>query len=223
MNVAVLTLTRNRLAYTKTCFASLQEHAGVGFDHLILDQGSTDGTYEWLGKDYAPKVLMRVRENIGLCPGLNRLLDAEALLGGYDVIVRFDNDCEVTQPDTLRACAEVAVEYDAIVAPRVLGLRNPPPTGDAVILGNYTVDSTSILGGVFMAIPARLFTELGYRFDESSPLALGDEKIVPWWRARGGVCGYLRGFTVNHYETTDGQWQRYPEYFAQKVAEGLQV
>jgi GT2 family glycosyltransferase len=46
MNVAVLTLTRDRLPYTQHCFATLKENAGCDYDHIVLDQGSTDGTAE---------------------------------------------------------------------------------------------------------------------------------------------------------------------------------
>jgi hypothetical protein len=137
----------------------------------------------------------------------------------YDVIVRFDNDCEVVQPGTLKAVCEAAAAGDAIVAPRVLGLRHPPATGATFPAGGYTVGETAILGGVFMAIPGRLF-DAGFRYDEASPLWSGDERICDWYRARGGRCGYLDGYAVNHYLTTDGQAADIPAYFAQKRLEG---
>ena len=48
MNIAVLSLTRDRLDYTKHCFGRLIELAGCDFDWYITDQGSNDGTVDWL-------------------------------------------------------------------------------------------------------------------------------------------------------------------------------
>lgn len=218
MKIAVLTLTRDRLDYTKHCFQTLRDNSGCDFDHYILDQNSQDGTQEWLLADETLNLLL-LDANVGICVGLNLMLDEMVEAADYDVIVRFDNDCEVVQPDTLKTVAELAYEHQAILAPKVLGLINPPPVLSVRTLGDHTVDVTPILGGIFMAIPASLFSQHGYRYDTSHKLATGDEAIVPWWRGKGGTCGYVRGVEVNHYETTVGQQARYPEYHARKLAE----
>jgi glycosyltransferase involved in cell wall biosynthesis len=219
MNVAVLSLTRDRLDYTRHCFASLVENAGVEFDWLVLDQGSTDGTVEWLRGNITDLVLA-LPKNVGICRGLNMLLD-RIDLNEVDVVVRFDNDCEVTQPDTLKMACEAAMT-GTIVAPRVLGLRQPPPTIGSYQAGGRTVDETSILGGIFMAIPATVFRN-GFRYDENSPPWSGDEKVCEWFRQRGGRCGYLQDVSVNHYRTTEGQHADIPDYFARKRLEGCPV
>jgi hypothetical protein len=219
MNVALITFTRDRLDYTKHCFASLKANAGCDFNHYVLDQGSTDGTQEWLLSEWDSHDLW-LPENIGICRGANKLLDILDP-SRFDVVCRYDNDCEVNQPDTLKTTAELAATYGAIVSPRVSGLLNPPPTLRTVSLGGHLLDETAILGGIFMAIPSQLFWEHGFRYDENAHLHSGDEAIVPWWRARGGVCGYLQGYSVTHYETTSGQRERYPDYFARKDLEAV--
>jgi hypothetical protein len=219
MNVALITFTRDRLDYTKHCFASLKANAGCDFNHYVLDQGSTDGTQEWLLSEWDSHDLW-LPENIGICRGANKLLDILDP-SRFDVVCRYDNDCEVTQPDTLKTTAELAATYGAIVSPRVSGLLNPPATLRTVSLGGHLLDETAILGGIFMAIPSQLFWEHGFRYDENAHLHSGDEAIIPWWRARGGVCGYLQDFTVTHYETTSGQRERYPDYFARKDLEAV--
>jgi hypothetical protein len=45
---ALYTLTWNRLDYTKHCLETLRAQAGYPYDHIILDNGSSDGTVEWL-------------------------------------------------------------------------------------------------------------------------------------------------------------------------------
>jgi hypothetical protein len=217
MKIAVLTLCRDRVEYTRSCFDSLRANAGIDYDHFVLDQGSEDSTWDYL-LSIPLKERIRLEENIGLCPGLNRLLDAGAA-EGYDVVVRYDNDCEVLQPDTLRTVAELTLEHDLILSPRVLGLLDSP-----VIIGEFAVDGlrileTTILGGIFMAIPAVFFTRDGFRYDEDNPPWAGDEKICDWYRNRGGRCGYVAAFEVNHVEAIDGQLARYPDYVARKTSE----
>lgn len=219
MNVAVLTLTRDRLDYTKHCFGTLLGNAGCEFGWWVLDQASGDETVRWV-RENTHATVVESRENVGICRGLNMLLD-RVDLEAADVIVRFDNDCEVTQPGTLRTVVEVAAT-GTIVAPHVRGLRHPPPTVGRYTAAGRTVSETTILGGIFMAVPAQVFRD-GFRYDETQPLWTGDERVCDWFRGRGGRCGYVDGVAVNHYETTDGQHARYPAYFAQKRAEGCPV
>jgi glycosyltransferase involved in cell wall biosynthesis len=211
-------LTRDRLPYTKHCFETLRRFAGCDYDHYVVDQGSTDGTPEWLEDDDTLDLFL-LDENVGICRGLNLLLEHSVDVDAYDVIVRFDNDCEVVWPDTLRVAATLAAEHEVIVAPKVEGLLSPPPTLSRFRLGGRLFLETAVLGGIFMAIPARLFGELGYRYDERNPPWGGDEQIVPWWRSRGGRAGYVAGYPVNHYETTAGQRARFPGYEARKREE----
>lgn len=219
MRVCVLSLTRDRLAYTQHTFPMLQRNAGCDYTHVVLDQGSTDGTPEWLEETFPADQLHFANTNLGICPALNLLLDEYVDPADYDVIVRFDNDCEVTMPGTLAAVCQVVNEHDdVILAPKVMGLRNPPASPGTFELGEHVVDETSILGGVFMAIPSAVFTN-GFRYDEGSPAWGGDEYVTSWLRERGGRCGYLRPWEVWH--RTDQHWADHPAYFARKIAEGM--
>jgi hypothetical protein len=218
MRVAVLSLTRDRLDYTRHCFATLNQHAGCDFDHYVLDQGSTDGTKEWL-RGYKPTMLVAIGDNIGISRGMNLLLNACAPKQ-YEVIVKFDNDCELTQPDTLSTVAALALEGHALLSPRINGLRNTPQPNGTFPISGETILSLPMIGGIFLASPASAFDE--FRYDESAPVwGTDDDTFCGWWRARGGRIGYVERFVANHYETTDGQWSRFPEYFSRKIAEGL--
>jgi GT2 family glycosyltransferase len=158
--------------------------------------------------------------NIGICRALNMLLDDTVDPEEYDAIVRWDNDCEVLTPNTLRDVAWAACETGWILAPRVNGLINPPPQASPRPIGvDRVVRETHVLGGIFMAIPADLFTDHEYRYDETFPPYTGDEAICGWWRARGGHCGYLQGYDVNHYERVIEQHDLLPDYQARKHAE----
>ncbi len=218
--VAVMSLTRDRLAYTRHCFRTLHDNAGQPFDHYVLDQGSDIETSMWLEqhRDQFAELVM-LTQNIGCCRGWNRLLDL-VNPARYDTVVTFDNDCEVLTPDTLKVVAGLAAEHEQILAPKVHGLIYPPTVHGQFQLGAHTVDETTILGNIFMAIPAVLFSRDGFRWDERYAVWDGGESITQWHRARGGRCGYVQGYDVNHYLTTLGQVADIPDYFARRVREG---
>lgn len=220
MRIAVLTLTRDRLAYTQHCFGRLAELAGCPYDHYVLDQGSEDGTAEWLNEQLDLDVTL-LRENIGISKGMNLLLD---LLDprGYDYIVKLDNDCELLQENTLRDVCKLVGMTGALLSPRILGLRNPPPSYATLQVGDEQIRLNDAIGGIFLAAPASAYAR--FRYDERAPLwGTDDSYLCASWRAAGGLLGYVERLTANHYEGTEGQWERYPDYFARTRAEGKAV
>lgn len=219
--IAVLTLTRDRLDYTRHCFQRLHEFAGCEFDHFVLDQGSSDGSSEWVGSDYfawGAQAVILEPENIGRPRGLNRLIQTAFEHDDYDVVVLFDNDCELIQPNTLRDVAQLAHDGGCILSPRILGLRQPPGATRELRIGDETILDIPQIGGIFFAAPGWVFHE--FRFNEANPrYGRDDVDLCQWWRAQGGTCGYVKRLEAWHYETTDGQHERYPEYEARKMAE----
>ena len=215
VNVAVLTLTRDRLAYTQECFQSLREHAGCDYDHFVLDNGSTDGTLGWL--EDGPFRVFPQPANIGISRGMNLLLNQ--LDDDYDVVVKIDNDCLLTQPNTLRGVCELVIEGGCILSPRILGLRNPPQPTRELRIGDEIIQDVPQIGGIFLAAPGWVYDE--FRYDESAPLwGMDDVEICRWFRQQGGTCGYVKRLEAWHHETTDGQHERFPDYFAARVAAG---
>jgi hypothetical protein len=218
VRVAILSLTRDRLPYTKHCFTRLRENAGCDYDHHVLDQGSTDGTADWLFQQDDLDVTL-LADNIGINQGINFLLDAIDI-AAYDVIVKFDNDCELLTQNTLRVVSELVTEWDVIASPRIHGLRNPPLELARVTLGEQQVAAMEVIGSIFMAVPARVFRS-GYRHNNGAPLWGDDDQVLcRWWRSKGGLVGYLDGYDANHYLTTDGQHADIPAYFERTLAEG---
>jgi glycosyltransferase involved in cell wall biosynthesis len=213
VNVAVLSLTRDRLHYTQHCFGTLVANAGCDFDWFITDQGSEDGTVDWLHAN-TDATIYSFTSNIGICPALNRMLDDALELADYDVIIKIDNDCELLTPSTIKDVCEKALEHDAILSPHIRGLREPPhPIGrvDGIAI-------TPVVGGIFMAVPADVFKD-GYRHPINATRDGDDWQLCRWFQAQDGIVGYVDGYEANHYETTDGQHARYPDYFARREQE----
>jgi hypothetical protein len=219
LRVAVLSLLRDRLEYSQHCFSKLRKYAGCEYDHFVLDQGSSDGTQRWLMNGVYEGVSLQ-RENIGISRGMNVLIDMAQAAATYDVYVKFDNDCELTQPNTLRdVCRLVLDDGNTLLSPRILGLNNPPAMTGMFLIGDEEIMDIPQIGGIFLAAPARVYDE--YRYPTDGPVwGMDDAHICHWWRGKGGRCGYVKRFEANHYETTTGQWARYPEYFERTLAEG---
>jgi len=93
-NIVVMTVTFNRLPYTKKLIDSLYQKTRLPFTLHIFDQASTDGTTEYLDK------LLKMRDNVLVTQfqkniGLGRAyLKARDLISG-DLVVCFDNDIEL--------------------------------------------------------------------------------------------------------------------------------
>ncbi len=89
-------LTYNALAYTKRCLASLDLHTDQAWHLVILDNGSRDGTREWLATLADPRIEVVLGEtNRGVAGGRNDLL---AIIGSRvpddGFIIFTDNDLE---------------------------------------------------------------------------------------------------------------------------------
>lgn len=217
MRVAVLSLTRDRLLYTKHCFGALHRKAGCLFNHYVLDNGSTDGTPDWL-EEYDPFEHVFLEENIGIAGGMNRLLDLIDP-SDYDAIVHFDNDCELTQPDTLKKLCELVVEGDAILSPRILGLNNPPAHTREVRIGDEVILDIPQIGGIMLTAPAWVYDE--FRYPKDLPVwGHDDAYLCAWFRASGGTCGYVKSLEAWHYRSTAGQHEDMQWYFDRRVSEG---
>ena len=213
MKIAVLSLTRDRLAYTKHCFHRLHNQ-DVCFDHYVFDQGSTDGTADWLMQDSTEpfRFIHTDANNIGISKAMNFLLDR--LDDGYDAVVKFDNDCELTRFDTLRTACEATV-YQMIVSPHIQGLKSPPPVESE----DDGFGFVGQIGGIFMAVPGWVFKEFRYDDQGNPKWGMDDVQLSQWFRNHGGRLAYLMDHKANHYLTTVGQEKDQPEYMARKYAE----
>jgi GT2 family glycosyltransferase/tetratricopeptide (TPR) repeat protein len=87
---SIVILTWNELAYTKACVASIQRHTPEAHELIFVDNGSTDGTREWLATVPGAKVIANAT-NVGFAAGANQGIRAASgervLLLNNDIIV----------------------------------------------------------------------------------------------------------------------------------------
>jgi len=118
---SIIILTCNQIEYTKKCIDSIFKHTQEPFELILVDNGSTDGTLEYLESEIAVRngevrvKIIKNKKNKGFAAGNNQGI---ATAKG-DYILLMNNDVVVT-PDWLRrmiACAEKHPKI-GIVGPR---------------------------------------------------------------------------------------------------------
>lgn len=242
LKIAVYTLTMDRLEYTKRMYAALDKTAGYPFDWYVIDQGSKDGTQDWLkgltrdqhtlstfkqGATHShiaqarEKLCYRLYEqNMGLAKGWNNALQWIKEEGGYDIVVKVDNDAEMMTEGWLAAMVDLFERNRTMVlSPYVEGLDGSPggtlrqrATGDSpyLMINDRVLGIVPHLGGIVYAHPIELVRD--WKFDE---IAAGnkDAMLSQYARQQGYSLFYMEEFRVWHIDGTRGQHAKYPGYF----------
>jgi GT2 family glycosyltransferase len=96
---AIITPAFNRLEYLTRCVNSVRQNTHFPYEHIIVNNNSTDGTKEWLdwvtskSSDYFSKVKpLHLPENLG---GWGGIIAGAKIADNPDYIVQLDNDMEV--------------------------------------------------------------------------------------------------------------------------------
>jgi glycosyltransferase involved in cell wall biosynthesis len=214
--VAVLTITRDRLDYTKRTYEGMKK-LGCPFDWYVLDNGSTDGTQEWLKKQKC-KYLWLEKENIGIANAVNKFRE-HIKDAGYDYVVKIDNDCEIVSPDILKELV-ILSQYmgdKMVLSPRVEGLNNPMPRFKYLKVGDHVLSPVPHVGGIFCFRPYALDKDFRNDPDYASQ---GDDMEFSMFAGRSGYgVGYIEDLEVWHMDTTNGQYQKYEEYYQRQKEE----
>lgn len=112
MRLSVITLTLNKLEYTKKFIESLNKYT-TDYELIIVDNGSTDGTVEYI-KSRPEIKLIQNSENLGFSKGNNQGI--EIAQGEY---IAFLNNDVLLYPDWFESCKRVFEREKAgFVSPR---------------------------------------------------------------------------------------------------------
>ena len=131
-DISIVILTHNQLAHTKACLESIAQHTPEPHELILVDNGSTDGTQDYL-REYAAQrervFVVANRTNRGFAAGNNQGL---ALATGRQVL--FLNNDTVVTPGWLGNMLRVLQEHPqtGVVGPRsnrVLGKQQVDDVG----------------------------------------------------------------------------------------------
>jgi GT2 family glycosyltransferase len=136
--VSVIILNWNGRELLGDCLASVLAQAFKGFEVILVDNGSTDGSAEWVATEYPQVRVLRLAENLGFCGGNN----AGVRIARGEYLVLLNNDT-VVEPDWLEPLYTTIVSDPRIAAcdSKVLysGARNTIWSAGA----SYTIAGTA--------------------------------------------------------------------------------
>jgi glycosyltransferase involved in cell wall biosynthesis len=190
MSVAAITITYNRLELTKATMESFYSKTSVDY-HLFIDNGSTDGTQEFL-KNYDRIILDK---NYGIteafCLGVSKLED-------YDYILKLDNDVEtITEDIVAKMVTFLDIHSNYAVSPVDINLlpNFKPTTIKRFNLSGYNVEVTSHTGGAFQLARSSVVKEL---CKDKRHFQRGDYMIGHWYRRHNINPAYLLDLQMRH-------------------------
>ena len=191
--VAAITITYNRLDLTKITVKSFYEKTSVDY-HLFIDNGSTDGTKEWLSDKYDHILLGK---NYGITRAFVSAF--EAIEKRYDFILKLDNDIETVTPDIINRMidfySKAGINYVASPVDLLLDPNFAPRVLKKLNIGGYNVSLTSHTGGAFQMIPYDICKAL---CDDYRHFAKGDYMIGNFYQKRGYSPCYLLDLEMRH-------------------------
>ena len=225
--ITIFSMTRDRIDYSKRSFSAMRKTAGVDFDHIVLDNGSEDGTLEWLKKNkHLFKKVILCPENVGLWAGFEIIRKEANNFMDYDFVCKVDNDVEFPDKDWLKKIYDTAmsaINEKWVLSPYVDGLGSGlggAPRHNYTRINQERIGLSNHVGGICLFSDAKLFADF-----KSPPInILG--KVGGWdvffcgqAKQKGYKVGYIEGIKVKHMDTTMKQQEDKPDYYNRKVYE----
>ncbi|MBI1745459.1 MAG: glycosyltransferase family 2 protein [Acidobacteria bacterium] len=185
VNVSIVTF--NRLSYTQRCIESFRKSADYPYVITVVDNGSTDGTVEWLQGQKQNRLIKNLilhPENRGVAVAANDGWAAEDCA----YYMKLDNDMLIKKQSFLGPMVKVLDD-----APKVGAVAyNLEPTSYAV----QQIDTMRLrpkngnLGGCCILIPKRTHERLGFWCEDYG--LYGEEDTDYGFRII--LAGYLNGY-----------------------------
>jgi len=159
--VNITVVTHNRLAFTRRCIASLNRNTFFPHTITVVDNGSSDGTQEFLrgmhDKGFIHNLILH-EENKGVAIAANDGWEAE----DSDYYMKLDNDIVIEKPGWLTAMAELVDRVPKIGA---VGYNFEPTSYQLAAINGFTIrlkPEGGTLGGCCVMLPRRTHEKLGF-------------------------------------------------------------
>ncbi len=212
--ISVIVLTWNGLHYLEDCLSSLLAQDYPAFEVIVVDNGSTDGTPEWMAEHFPDVRFIRNERNLGFAGGNNAGLRAAR----GDLLVLLNNDTEV-HPGWLAALADTCADPAVGVAGCKLLYPDGTiqhaggfiygPRGEAQHVGRFAEDKgqfdqlaeVDFVTGAALAISRAALQEIGPLDEGFSPIYYEDVDWCYRARAAGYRVVYQPAAVVTHHES----------------------
>jgi GT2 family glycosyltransferase len=146
INLLIVVLTYNGLDLTVACLESLRRVTWQNYTVLVIDNNSSDGTYEAIQAKFPEVMLLKCAQNLGFAEGNNIGLQY-AYAMGYNYALLLNNDTEVA-PDFLEPLVQ-AMESDpscGAVGPMIFYHSQPNVIWSVGGIANRNLGKTEMRG-----------------------------------------------------------------------------
>jgi GT2 family glycosyltransferase len=213
LKVSVIVVNWNRRDLLRACLTSLGSQTETGFEIIVVDNGSADGSAEMVERQFTGVRLIRNSENRGFCAANNQGIAASQ----GDFIALLNNDAEA-DADWLRALVDAleARPDCGMAASKILVWEDPGQIDKAGHLiypdgqnrgrgsgepdrGQYDVlEETLWPDGCAALYRRRMLSEIG-GFDEDFFAYADDAELGLRARIAGWRCVYAPASVVRHH------------------------
>jgi GT2 family glycosyltransferase len=210
--VSVVIVTWNGREHLDTCLQAVAAQEGVRFETILVDNGSTDGSADYVRERYPWVRVVPLGENHGFAGGNNA--GVREARGTYVAFLNNDTAADHAWLRTLLAGVDEAAGF-ALVTSKIVYMHNPAvidSAGDGVLRWGgafkrhhgapaaFAVDSREVFGmcGAACLLPRAVFEELG-GFDEAFFASHEDVDLSYRARLRGYRCRYVADAVVRHH------------------------
>lgn len=197
MSVLVVTVTCGRLELTRRWLGQLAAAEPMPYRHVVVDNGSDDGTVAWL-RDQGYEALAN-DDNVGIAAAWEQGW-RHATADGFDPdwVVKYDDDCEVLTdlPLTRLATFSAATGGRNVLGPLDVEIQpgwEPVRLGPPRTVNGWEARPQTHVGGIFVMVPAEAFAAMA-----EHGIVEGDVQRGGWWRAHGWPTLCIPSVKVAH-------------------------
>lgn len=228
---SIVMLTCDHLGFTKQCLEQITStRAGADYELVVIDNGSSDGTAEWLREFAASATACTVKlvcnaSNLGCCRGRN-----QGIAGSEGEHLLFlDNDLSGFYPGWLGELAEFVCRQGSLAAAGAMLVYPGHP--EVIQCAGGAVSSRGILGLHGRGVPVdagfsepasvqwyptaclmvrrQAALDAGGFNEDYDPMLIGDVDFCYRLKAIGATFHYSpRPKLVHHENVTTGPWTR---------------
>lgn len=202
--ISIVVVTYNRLEYSRQCLQSVLDNTDVPFEVIVVDNGSTDGTPDWLTElkaRHGEKIRLIFNDvNLGCAVAYNQGFKQAA----GDPICRVDNDVILPEgwassfmriwdahPDLGMLTTDL--ETEPREHPERVGVFRPHLT-----YFTQTVWHDAGLGSWCMAHRRSMFEQIGYYRTDFGLIVMNDTDLEKRAQNAGYRLGTVSGLRVGH-------------------------
>lgn len=231
--VSVIVINYNGKEFLKDCLESIYGQTYHNFELIVVDNGSTDGSVQFIKEKFPDTILIENKENLGFAVANNQGIEISR--GKYVALLNNDTVVDRDWLKNLVTAAESSSENTGMWAGKILSLENPniiDSVGGLIIsndgiakgrgrlerdIGQYDREEEVFIPSACAALyRKRMFDEVGL-FDEDffaycEDTDLGLRARLAGWK----TISAPKAVVYHHYSGTTGKYTSIKAYLVER-------